>query len=276
MDTDVPRPVAPPPGPAPRAWIDWRELLLQLIVVFVGLLAALQVDGWKDERQRRKTELVYLGRLHQDLVDYVAWLDTAIPMLEAHRKAVQHVSDSFAAGRILDGDERLFESGIVYVGHLPSISHPSSAYTEMVSSGAFARIDSIELQRAVGKLFATQATMEANFAWWRGPVLETEARMQPYVEYYAGSGVRVPSPEFSADLQGDRVRFDFAQLRSHAEIRNGYYWAADTHADWVEWSTRVRALARDADAIVSRELAARSPAGRRDPADPSVQPGSGR
>lgn len=40
-------------------------------------------------------------------------------------------------------------------------------------------------------------------------------------------------------------------------IRNGYFWAADTHSDWVEWSNRLLDLAVAAEAIVAKELQGR-------------------
>lgn len=40
-------------------------------------------------------------------------------------------------------------------------------------------------------------------------------------------------------------------------IRNGFYWAEDTHGDWVEWSNRLLELAVGAEAIVTTELKGR-------------------
>ena len=234
-------------------WIDWRELLLQLIVVFVGLLAALWVDDWKDERQARQTETLYLRRLAVDLHEHAASLDSLLRFLEPHRRAVQHVSDSLAAGRILGDDTRLFEQGLIYVAHLPSIAGRGGTYNEMLASGAFARLRSPELQGMVSELYATEATVDANFAWWRAQPERVEALIQPAVEYYTEGTDRSPSPELKAE-EGRRVRFDFERLRSQVEIRNGFYWAADTHSDWVEWITRVREQARRAESIVRGEL----------------------
>jgi len=250
-------PAADASSPSQRPWIDPRELVLQLIVVFVGLLAALQVDGWKEDRQRRETETVYLRRLHDDLRDYIQWLDQTIPFLESHWNAVQFASVALATGKVPDDSALQFEAGIIYVSHLPSVSRPSGAYTEMVSSGVFARIESIELQRAVSKLFAAQATMDANFQWWRAAPQALSTLLNTEVEFYHDNPGRVPSPAFDPGLQGNRVRYDFEALRRRRDIRNAYVDAADTHADWVEWTRTVRQLAGEADAIVARELASR-------------------
>lgn len=237
-------------------WSGAAALAKELLVVFIGLFAALQVDDWRDRREQAKTETIYLHRLSEDLHAYVESLELVIPNLERHRRAVQHVSDSLAAGHILDGDAALFEAGVIYVAHLPSIKTPSTAYQEMVASGAFARLRSAELQKAVAELYATQAVVEANFSWWRQQPIQLENAFQPYVEYYS-VGPRVKSTDLHAEADEARARYDFDELRARPEIRNGFYWAADTHGDWVEWSTALLELARAADAAVTKELATR-------------------
>ncbi len=237
-------------------WSGAAGLAKELLVVFVGLYAALQVDDWRDRREQAKTETIYLHRLSEDLHAYVESLELVIPNLERHRRAVQFVSDSLAAGRILDDDKALFETGLIYVAQLPSHKTPNSAYQEMVASGVFARLHSTELQKAVAELYATQAKVEANFAWWREKPIQLESAFQPYVEYYS-VGPRVKSTDLRAWGDEARVRYDFDGMRARPEIRNGFYWAADTHGDWVEWSTVLLELARTADAAVTKELATR-------------------
>lgn len=238
-------------------WGNWKALATELFVVFIGLIGALQVDQWRERRELAETETVYLHRLSEDLKSYIASLKLSIPVFEEHRRAVAHVNESFAAGRILQGDTALFESGLIYVGHLPSMNRPSSAYDEMVASGVFARLRSPELQRAVSELYATQTSVDANFSWWREQPSQLEVALQPFVEYYSDGSERVASTAFLAGSEGRRIRYDFEQLRSQPVIRNGYYWAEDTHSDWVEWSNKLLNLAVAAEAIVTIELEGR-------------------
>jgi hypothetical protein len=240
-----------------KDWFDWKSLATELFVVFIGLLAALQVDDWRERRELARTETVYLHRLSEDLNEYVKALNTMIPVFEERRRAVAHVNGSFAAGHILNGDTALFESGLIFVAHLPSVNRPRAAYDEMVASGVFARLRSPELQRAVAELYATQPTVDANFSWWREQPTELEHALQSMVEYYSDETERVPSTVLAPGSEGRRIRYDFEQLRSQPAIRNGFYWAEDTHSDWVEWSRRLLELAVAADAIVKKELQGR-------------------
>ena len=81
-------------------WPGAVALAKELLVVFVGLFAALQLDDWRERREQAKTETIYLHRLSEDLHAYVESLELVIPTFESHRRAVQHVSDSLAAGRL--------------------------------------------------------------------------------------------------------------------------------------------------------------------------------
>jgi len=94
-------------------WADWKSLAMELFVVFIGLLGALQVDDWRQRRELAQTETVYLQRLSADLKSYVAFLNEAIPRFEEKRSAVAHVNASLAAGEILRGDTALFEQGLI-------------------------------------------------------------------------------------------------------------------------------------------------------------------
>ena len=238
-------------------WADWKSLAMELFVVFIGLLGALQVDDWRQRRELAQTETVYLHRLSADLRSYIAFLNEAIPLLEEHRRAVAHVNASFAAGEVLRGDAALFEQGLIFVSHLPSINRPSAAYDEMVATGVFARLRSPSVKRAVADLYSTQAAVDANFTWWREQPMQVETTMQPFVEYYSDDTPRVPSTSFAVGTEGRRIHYDFEQLRSQTVIRNGFYWAEDTHGDWVDWSKKLLDMAVSADALVTAELEGR-------------------
>ncbi len=243
---------------AGERWFNPRALATELFVVFVGLVAALQVDEWRERREAAHTETVYLQRLDSDLRAYTEDLKAILPALEARRKAVEHVQASLVRGEIIDGNAALFESGLVFVGHLPILPASRAAYDEMVASGVFARLRSPDLQQTVSSLYATQAMVDANFGWWREQPLQLEREMQPFIEYYSDGSARVPSTMFDPGTEGRRVRFDFAGLHGSRSIRNGYFWAEDTHGDWVEWAHKLLDLATEASAIVAAELTRRT------------------
>ena len=61
--------------------IPWGVLSLEFLVVVVGILGALWVDSWREERRDRSLETRYLTRLHQDLA---ASRETLIEVIDRH------------------------------------------------------------------------------------------------------------------------------------------------------------------------------------------------
>lgn len=224
---------------------DWQTLALELVIVFVGLLAALQVDQWREEKNYYAAENRYLTRLGEDLDASIASSRDYLDFMKLHHEGVRHVNQSFSAGEILDGNSKLFEFGLIYVGHLPSVPIHRSAYDEMVASGMFARLRSEKLKRAVSGLYASHDLVERNFSWWRGQVLRLSNRLMNRVTYYSEGELTNSNPLLLNEPQR-RVRFDFKDLHSDAEIRNEFYWADDTHSDWVEWTATLIEHAEDA------------------------------
>lgn len=235
---------------------DWRSLPLELLIVFIGLLAALQVDEWREERQYREAETRYLERLAGDLDASVLRLTDLLEFMESNYRGVRHVHESLVAGEILDGDSRLFETGLIYVGHLPSLTMHSSAYDEMVASGMFARLQPESLKSKVAELYATRATVDANFSWWRLHPLELSRDLDETVVFYS-EGARATTNPLLLDEPVRRARFDFEALRADISLRNRFYWAEDTHSDWVHWTRELLRIAGEARHEVEAALANR-------------------
>ena len=234
--------------------LNWRTLVFELIVVFIGLLAALQVDDYRQQREFRQAQHRYLVRLHEDLEAYLRSTEDIFDFLVEARDAIEHVWESLQAGELIGGDRRKFERGLIYMGHLPSNPMPRSAYDEMVASGMFSALESVELQRAISRLFSTHAFMESNFAWWRENVLHDERYMDGLVDYYDDPGEPIDREGMFSEPTR-RVDFDLAALAADRTFRNAIYWARDTRSDWVEWNALLRKHVMEVAALLEAELA---------------------
>ena len=232
---------------------DWRTLSLELVIVFVGLLAALQVDEWREERGYRAAEARNLQRLGDDLDSSIASSRDMLEMLQEHFEGVRHVSESFDAGKIVNNDTALFEVGLIYVGHLPALPIQRTAYDEMVASGMFARLQSEELKRTVSKLYATKNFVDQNFSWWRNDISRLQTRMLPRVRYYS-EGELLSSNMHVINEPLRRIEFDFDELQQDIQLRNEFYWAADIHSDWVAWTRVLITLAEKSRAELNNTM----------------------
>ena len=62
----------------------------EILLVVIGILIALQVNNWNEERQERIAELNFLSRLREDLI-----VDNAY-----FRKRIEEANSSKAAGKM--------------------------------------------------------------------------------------------------------------------------------------------------------------------------------
>ena len=233
--------------------------LVDLVVVFVGIFVALQVDQWRENRSFRHSETLFLQRLDEDLKEYLANAETILEFLSSNQKAVAHVYNSLASGEILDGDRARFERGLIYLGHLPTFTVNRSAYDEMVYSGMFARLSSGETRQSISRLFGAQERMEEHFSWWREMPLRLEEWLYPHVEYFSETGPDENGHKIDALIYEPvrRIRYDWSGLQGDPRIISGYYWAKDTHEDWLRLTTNLIEMTAKAQRLVAEELAKR-------------------
>jgi hypothetical protein len=252
QQSNLDEPAAGLPVSQSNKW-DWRVVLLELFIVFVGLFAALQLDSYRDEREFREAQSRHLVRLKEDLEEYLVNTEDVLEFLQYNSRAVSHVSASLQAGKIQDEDIELFEFGVIFFAHLPSNPLPRASYEEMVASGMFSALDSEELKQAISRLFSLHEFMESNFRWWREGALEFEGQMSAFVDHYE-------DPDLSYELGfleeeiGRRVRFDFDELANSRVVRNGFYWAQDSVSDWLVFTEFVRTSASDVRNRIEHQL----------------------
>jgi Family of unknown function (DUF6090) len=55
--------------------IDWRYIIIEISIIVIGILIALQVDNWKDDRNTRLKELKVLHELSSELLGDLKTLD---------------------------------------------------------------------------------------------------------------------------------------------------------------------------------------------------------
>ena len=234
--------------------LDWRTLSMELFIVFVGLLAALQVDEWREHRAYRDAETRYLMRLQADLDAFINGTRRMLDAMEERAAGVAHVNASLQAGEIVDGNVALFEYGVIYVGHLPSTVVHRSAYDEMVAAGMFARLRSEGLKREIANLYAMQNMVDRNFSWWRDSVLDLGRLLDSLVEYHTEDATPSDNYPISNEPLLRRVRFEFDALQENRAVRNGFYWAEDTHSDWVGLTQNLLEIAEAASNLLREEL----------------------
>lgn len=133
---------------------DWFAVAVELIVVVVGILIALQLDQWADARKERAQERVYLERLRDDLLAEQADARAATRFAENRLEAVDVLED-MADGSLSDGvDTRQTPWAIETATWRSFPKIRAYVYGELQSSGQMGLIHNVELRRKLADHYA--------------------------------------------------------------------------------------------------------------------------
>lgn len=130
----------------------WSLIAIELLLIVAGILAALSIDDWAQERENRRTEQVYLGLLSRDLDQMAesiqAYIDTETAMAEASATVLKKLAD--------DGYEIEAEALRGYLsdmGTRRTLQLVSATYTDLTSTGNLRLIHSQSLRDELLRYF---------------------------------------------------------------------------------------------------------------------------
>jgi hypothetical protein len=131
--------------------LRWSHVLVELLLLIVGILIALAVDGWMDDRRDARLERTYLERLERDLAQSMDTLDGFVTFER------QQTADGVLAYRGLRGVAEIEREPVaVALGHLAhrrTLRLQGATYQDLVSTGNLRLIRNPELRDAVVRLY---------------------------------------------------------------------------------------------------------------------------
>lgn len=167
--------------------IDWGNHAVELVLVVVGILAALAIDDWRHERQARQQEFQLLGQLHQDLTRD----------LEAIRQTMKDRANVVAAMATLrtmvEGaplDEGTFSTAMARTATLERFAFRRGAYAIIKSGTASLSDDELRILLSdyyeYSTVLANQsiADIEHSFLSFWLPFVKEYARDWRYDQHY--------------------------------------------------------------------------------------------
>lgn len=138
---------------------QWTTFLAELLLIVAGILIALYIDGWMEDRRDRDAEAGYLALLAEDLSliegvleDYVKF-ETAVARLGAEAYAAMSPGN-------LPADADALREMLAGLAARRTLSIVSAAYTELTSTGNLRLITNQDLRNSIVVHFATIETVE--------------------------------------------------------------------------------------------------------------------
>jgi hypothetical protein len=145
----------------------WSLVAIELVLIVAGILAALSIDDWAQERENRRTEQVYLGLLSRDLEQMSeslqAYIDTETAMAEASATVLRKLSvDNYQV------ESEALRGYLSDMGTRRTLQLVSPTYTDLTSTGNFRLIHSPSLRDQLLRYFVdvsrVQLVVEKNNA----------------------------------------------------------------------------------------------------------------
>lgn len=137
---------------------NWAAVLVEVLVVIVGVLFALQVDNWNDARKNRNLEQVYLARLSSDLQGDIEGFEELRSIFREKYKFVEEIRSGVARDQVL-GDPRSWVQRLRYSLFVSLPSVRSATFDELAGSGQLAIIQDLELRSELANYYAEYALM---------------------------------------------------------------------------------------------------------------------
>lgn len=137
----------------------WSEFAAELVLIVVGILAALAIDGWMQDRHDRGLEDAYLGLLLDDLDQIEAQLLEHISFEDNIAETGKRVLEMIAEP-IPPADTREMQELMANMSVRRTLLVESAAYADLTSTGNLQLIRNAELRRHVNRYFAMTARSE--------------------------------------------------------------------------------------------------------------------
>ena len=137
----------------------WSSIGIELLLIIVGILAALSIDDWAEERENRRTEQDYLQILSRDLDQMaeglLAYVEFETSMAQSGAMVLKLLS-----GEGYERQGEVLRGQLSNMGSRRTLRLVSAAYTDLTSTGNLQLIQSRSLRDQLLRFFAEVARVE--------------------------------------------------------------------------------------------------------------------
>ncbi len=137
---------------------DWQSVVVEILVVVVGILFALQLDTWNESRKDRNLEQIYLQRLSADLQGDIDGFKNLRRIFQEKFEFIEEIKSGFTPEHI-EHDARSWLERLRYSLYVSLPSVRSATFDELAGSGQLAIIQNLTLRAALAEYYAEYSLM---------------------------------------------------------------------------------------------------------------------
>lgn len=143
---------------------DWFTVVLEIVIVVVGIFIGLQVDDWNEARKNASQERFYLALIETDITNMLAELSQYNADARGRFDTMSAAVNALAACDTGDEAKAAVKFALENYQIAPPPTYLGATYDEMVSTGALARIDDINLKQSIAYTFSQLARLNQRYA----------------------------------------------------------------------------------------------------------------
>ena len=214
----------------------------EVLLVMVGILLALQVDNWNEQRKERRDELELLEALKTDLVLTRNEMDTIVEYNQKYLKGYRQIYDSIEEDRPYSPvlDSAFTDLDIWATPYLSTMTY------ETIQNRGIDIIQNDSLKRHIVQFYNVdfKSITEDVVKWeWSFSQNTTQPIMVEYVRRNLNTGLARPN--------------DFEVLKRNAAFRNFLSILITIRGDNIDYSLRAKAAAERLIGHIDNELRSR-------------------
>ena len=127
----------------------------EIFLVMIGILLALQVNNWNENRKERNLENRYLHRLAADLEKDIESFSVSLDANESRKKRAEFLLEAVDSSGLVSEEPTYFIESIEYAGYTYDPVISDHIFEEIKSSGRLAIIQNEELRTALSTYYST-------------------------------------------------------------------------------------------------------------------------
>ncbi len=146
----------------------------EIILVVIGILIALQINNWNEERKQNQLEIVYLNRLHNELKKVIVTFSNEIQRLERNNEKIVNFSNVLKDENYSDSLlVTLTNEYMIFGTTYPMFNPSTSTFEDLSSTGNLSVISNTEIRDNIVKHYEDYQFVELNFKLdydWATPI----------------------------------------------------------------------------------------------------------
>lgn len=231
-----------------------RYAIGEIVLVVVGILIALQVNNWNEQRKQRTNELHYLVNLKTDLNLNIAEIDNYITTRSSQIVSAKEVLNYFEGKPLNDLNE--FNRHAVNVYTWQKFFQINNTFQELTNSGKLAIISSDSIKNGLLNLETLYKKLKYEEEHFR-----YDSEVMLYEPSYGlldiNSMVKNLTYQLSNGQQGENVKLsvkDFIELLKDRKQKNGFAMAIYEFSFMNDQLEGMKSLCKKIISLIDREF----------------------